>query len=226
MTRPARFFLLAITPALALGLAALGWQTAAANPLGWFLVIAGIAFGAGIAGVDVIRGQRYWESALSGPVTQQEYGDRSFWLIAASLGAACFLPPIEYLHFPGLLSRAGWLPALGLILVGGGASLFIWARHTIGRAWAGHLVVQAGQVLVLTGPYRFIRHPGYAGYSLIALGIAVGYGSVAGLLVCLGLVLPSVVHRIRVEEQLLLAHFGDGYCAYARGVRRLLPGIW
>lgn len=38
--------------------------------------------------------------------------------------------------------------------------------------------------------------------------------------------LPSVIYRLSVEEDLLAGHFGEEYRQYACGTSRLLPGIW
>ena len=77
-----------------------------------------------------------------------------------------------------------------------------------------------------SGPYGFIRHPAYAGYLLITLGLAIGYSSLIGLVAILVLLLPSVLYRMNVEEKLLHEHFGESYHRYANRIKRLLPGIW
>jgi len=225
MSRMTRFFLLGITPLLALVLAALGAATLATNPLGWFLLAAGIIFTGGMVIVYYIRRIRFWESSLDGDTAQQERGDRSFGLIALSLAAATFLPPIEYLFFP-LVPCPPWMSACGLGLVVPGAALFVWARRTLRRCYAGHLTVKTGQPLVQGGPYRRVRHPAYAGYLLMVLGTGLGYASLAGALAVLLLVLPALIYRMNVEERLLVEHFGDEYRRYADRTRRLIPGIW
>jgi len=83
-----------------------------------------------------------------------------------------------------------------------------------------------GQLLVQSGPYRFIRHPAYAGYLLMSLGLALGYSSLAGLAAMLFLLLPSIVYRIHVEDKMLAEHFGDEFKTYAARAARLIPGLW
>ena len=82
------------------------------------------------------------------------------------------------------------------------------------------------QRLVQDGPYRFIRHPAYAGYLWISLGLAVGYSSLAGLAAALFVLLPSVIYRIRVEDKLLSEHFGAQFEDYAERRKRLIPKVW
>ncbi len=84
---------------------------------------------------------------------------------------------------------------------------------------------ERGHTLVTTGPYRFVRHPGYVGAIL-----ACGCGGVA-LGSCWSLVplAPFAVlflRRTALEDRMLRADL-DGYAGYADRVRyRLLPGLW
>jgi protein-S-isoprenylcysteine O-methyltransferase Ste14 len=115
---------------------------------------------------------------------------------------------------------------VGSFLVFCGSVLFIWARRTLGEFYAGHVSVSESQQLIQRGPYHFIRHPAYAGYLIIALGIVVGYSSLVGILIIPTLLLPSVVYRLSVEDKLLADHFGEQFKKYADKTARLIPGIW
>jgi protein-S-isoprenylcysteine O-methyltransferase Ste14 len=83
-----------------------------------------------------------------------------------------------------------------------------------------------GQVVITTGPYAIIRHPGYlAGIIImIASGLALNsWIAAAMLMVC---ALPFLLHRVISEDCVLLAEL-PGYRDYAERVPwRLLPGIW
>ena len=118
------------------------------------------------------------------------------------------------------------MQALGMFLIVPGSVLFVWARRVLGHFYSGHVSVIEGQQLVQDGPYHFIRHPAYAGYLLIAMGLALGYSSLVGLVAILALLLPSLVYRINVEEKLLFEYFGEIYSRYRSRTKRLLPGIW
>ena len=113
---------------------------------------------------------------------------------------------------------------VGLVLLG--SILFIWARRTLGRHYSGHVSLKKEQELVQSGPYRIIRHPAYAGYLFMALGLALGFSSLSGLVSTLLILLPATVYRIRVEDRLLAEHFGAQFEEYARKKERLLPGVW
>jgi protein-S-isoprenylcysteine O-methyltransferase Ste14 len=140
--------------------------------------------------------------------------------------AAFYLPPIESLFFKAVLPRGLWMQITGLLLVFFGAVLFVWARRTLGEFYSGHVSVVEGQPLVQSGPYRFIRHPAYAGYLLIASGLAFGYSSLAGFIITPTLLLPSIIYRLSIEDRLLAEHFGESFKAYADKTARLIPGVW
>jgi protein-S-isoprenylcysteine O-methyltransferase Ste14 len=220
------FFLLVIAPALAILLALLGVVTLRTNPLGWFLLLVGVAYAAGVVIVYGIRRERFWESPLGGATTQEERSDRSYWLITAGMLATFYLPPVEYFYFEAVLPRTGWMKAIGAGLIILGTALFVWARRALQANYSGHVSVKSEQTLIQSGPYRFIRHPAYAGYLLMALGISLGYSSLAGLCAIPLLLVPGLVYRIRVEEKLLAAHFGEQFHQYSSRTARLIPGIW
>jgi protein-S-isoprenylcysteine O-methyltransferase Ste14 len=226
MSRIAIFFLLVITPMLAMLLALLGVETIPTNPLGWFLLLVGVGYAAGIIIAYFIRKERFWEARGAETTSHEEHGDKSFWLITVGMSAVFFLSPVEYLFFPVNLPQQTWLPILGMGLVGLGAAWLVWARRTLRTYYSGHISVQTGQILVQNGPYGFIRHPAYTGYLLMALGVSLGYASLVGLASVFVVLLPSIIYRIYVEEKMLAGHFGAAYHQYVRQTKRLIPGIW
>ena len=226
MSRPATIFLLIVAPGLAILLALLGLETLRSNLLGWFLFLTGIVYTAGIVIDAYVRKEEFWESKQRDENYQEERGDRSFWPIALGIMAAFFLSPIEYLYFAIIQIHTLWTEAISVGLVILGSILFVWARRTLGRHYSGHVSVKKEQKLVQSGPYRIIRHPAYAGYLFMALGLALGYSSLLGFVSTLLILLPAAVYRIRVEDRLLAEHFGTQFEEYVRKKKRLLPGIW
>ena len=226
MGRPAKFFLLVLAPALAVLLAWLGLKTLQTNLLGWFLMLTGLAYVFGMVIVFFVRREGFWDSQLGGKAVEEEHKDYSFWLIALAMAAVFYLSPLEYLYFSAILMRKAWMPIAGVALVALGTGLFIWARRTLGANYSGHVSVRSDQKLVQSGPYRFIRHPAYLGYLGMALGISLGYSSIAGVGAIVVLFLPSLVYRINVEERLLSKYFGESYRTYADTSKKIIPGIW
>ncbi|MDD5368766.1 MAG: isoprenylcysteine carboxylmethyltransferase family protein [Anaerolineaceae bacterium] len=226
MSRIAKFFLLLVAPILAMLLALLGVKTLPGNPLGWFLLLVSVVYIAGVAIVYAIRKERFWEPPLNEAPTHEERGDRSLWFTTLGMLAVFYLSPMEYIYLPTRLPRNAWMSFSGVGLVAVGVVLFVWARRALGKSYSGHVSVKTGQTLVKSGPYRFIRHPAYAGYLFMALGISLGYSSLAGLGSTFVLLLPSLIYRMKVEERFLTRHFGEAYRQYTGVVKRIIPGIW
>ena len=80
--------------------------------------------------------------------------------------------------------------------------------------------------MVEDGPYRWVRHPMYAGSAVAFLGVGLSLGIYAGLsLAFLGTLLAMLL-RIRVEERTVESALGQRCTTFARDRRRLIPGIW
>ncbi len=75
------------------------------------------------------------------------------------------------------------------------------------------------------GPYRYLRHPGYAGTLLSYLCMPLILDSAWAFIVT-GLLFIVTIARTALEDQTLQNEL-PGYRAYAERVKhRLLPGIW
>ena len=120
-----------------------------------------------------------------------------------------------------------WLQALGLFTIAAAYALAFWAM-LVNRFFSSVVRIQSerGQHVVTSGPYAFVRHPGYSAGILIlgASGVALGSWLAAAFLVAFSF--PFIFYRVINEDRLLHTRL-DGYADYARGVRwRLVPGIW
>ncbi len=82
-----------------------------------------------------------------------------------------------------------------------------------------------GHHVVTTGPYRFVRHPGYAGALWTYLAMPILFDSIWAFIPAVFL-LGVLVLRTSLEDRTLQAEL-PGYAEYAQRTRyRLLPGIW
>ncbi len=122
---------------------------------------------------------------------------------------------------PGIrvASAAAWG---GVVLVAVGLGFAVWARVHLGRLWSGHVTLKADHAIIRSGPYGWVRHPIYTGLLLAATGTTIVGGTPGGL-VGLGLLTCGVLLKIRQEEKLLGAHFGDAYRSYQTEVPALVP---
>ncbi|MCS0634744.1 isoprenylcysteine carboxylmethyltransferase family protein [Streptomyces sp. LP05-1] len=118
-------------------------------------------------------------------------------------------------------------PAVTALLVAvfaGGVALRLTAIWQLGRFYSHKVRTLSDHRIVRTGPYRFVRHPAYSGMILAHLGFTGLFLNPASAAVTLFLLVPAVMHRIRVEERTLMRL--DGYPAYAHGRKRLIPAVW
>lgn len=144
---------------------------------------------------------------------------------------------------------------LGFMLALGGAFLRIWAKGTLDKDAAGaaprfsasgapgaevsglgpapqaQRSVSAAQ-LTTWGPYRFLRHPMYAGTLIEGMGACVACFSIGHFLsfvllavLILGYFLLVYKEAILLEEEELALHYGSQWDRYARGVPALLPEV-
>lgn len=87
-----------------------------------------------------------------------------------------------------------------------------------------HPAPRAGGQLVAHGPYRWIRHPMYAAVLLLTAAAAVVAGSALAAS-CWATLLAVLLAKSTLEERWLSAHH-EGYAAYCRRTRRLVPGVF
>ncbi len=134
------------------------------------------------------------------------------------------------LVIPGLDHRFGWSrPSLGVVVAALALSLAGYLavlRVFLENRWAGRTIeTYAGQQVISTGPYAVVRHPMYAGTSLLYVATPLALGSWWAVLPALAFI-PVFVFRIRNEEEVLVRELA-GYADYRRKVRyRLVPLVW
>lgn len=127
-----------------------------------------------------------------------------------------------------VLPDVGWAAVsawqiLPVAMFAGGIALRVVAIRCLASQYTHHVVRREQHVLVVTGPYRFLRHPAYAGMLLANLGFVVFFlnpASVTAYVVLTGV----LVWRIRTEEKVLWSV--PGYPAFAAGRARLVSRVW
>jgi len=113
---------------------------------------------------------------------------------------------------------------IGLFLLVGGILLRAYATRTLGQSFTLDVTTRPDQVVIDSGPYRWIRHPAYAGSLLTVLGIllcATNWLTLA----CLAPVLVGYGYRIAIEESALAHDIGQPYREYVRRTKRLIPFV-
>jgi protein-S-isoprenylcysteine O-methyltransferase Ste14 len=146
-------------------------------------------------------------------------------LIAMTLGAA-IVAALGARSVAPTLRIAEPLRMAGVVVMWLGLALRVWAIAALGGAFRTTVEVEPGQTVVSTGPYRWIRHPSYAGLLLIVAGFGAALGNWLSLTACVVLPLPAIVWRIHVEEAELNLVLGEAYRMYESDRARLIPRLW
>ena len=153
--------------------------------------------------------------------------DRALMLVVGMLG------PLIVAIVAGLDHRFGWsrqladgIQVTAALLVAIGYGLGTWAMIE-NRFFSAVARIQEdrGQVVVTSGPYRFVRHPAYSGALVAGLGVPVMLNACWALIPSVGLV-AAVIFRTYKEDKMLVEGL-EGYADYAEKTRwRLFPGVW
>lgn len=143
------------------------------------------------------------------------------------------LLPLEWLLPPALIAlRIGefatdWpvLQIVGLAVGLAGAVLLVWACVFLERFLMHEAAIRADQCLIMSGPYRLVRHPVYTGYLAMQLGCGLAAQNI-GILLLWPVSLVGIVIQAASEERLLRARFGQAYDHYVAATGRFVLCFW
>jgi protein-S-isoprenylcysteine O-methyltransferase Ste14 len=189
--------------------------------------IAEMIWFAGMIGWSVIRhpfARRSRKTAVRRSLLDRKEGA----LLAITLLGMFFIPAAYALTgIPARFDRP-FEPAwawVGIAVLGAALWLFRRSHADLGRNFSATLKIREAHQLVTTGVYRFVRHPMYASFFLLALAqflllpnwlVDIAGLSGAGIL---------FAFRIEREEQMMIEQFGDVYRSYMTRTKRVIPWL-
>jgi protein-S-isoprenylcysteine O-methyltransferase Ste14 len=131
------------------------------RPLYWTNPVAGLTFWTTVAiwGAAELR----QSSRTRADATVQDQGSR--WAVRLSIAGAWLiaLRSATRLTSATIRTQSDLVFILALVVLWTGIGLRLWAFRTLGRYFTFTVMTSADQSVVSNGPYRIIRHPGYAG---------------------------------------------------------------
>lgn len=148
----------------------------------------------------------------------------SVWVIVGGMYLLILIAFLLSTNKVGLMAQ--WVPYVGNGVMALGIIMRFSAIRQLGRYFSSTVQTSPDQTVIHTGWYRRIRHPAYTGGWLIAVGLGLGLDTWVGTLIIGGGLLAIYNQRIRVEEQVLVQHFGSAYASYRQRTNRMFPGIW
>jgi len=194
-------------------------------PAGWlFVAVTVLAFGVSALVLARVNPVIYRARSRFQPGTKR--WDKA--LLAVILPAMVAILPVAALDAGRFHWSAVplWLVALAYLALLAGIAVTSWAQAVNPFFEPGvRIQSERHQRVIDSGPYGYVRHPGYAAALLLFFGMALALGSFWALLPA-ALAAAVLILRTAWEDRLLRAEL-TGYDDYARRVRqRLIPGIW
>jgi protein-S-isoprenylcysteine O-methyltransferase Ste14 len=119
-----------------------------------------------------------------------------------------------------------WLAILGIVIMIAASVISTWAM-AVNKFFEWTVRIQDGrqQYVCTSGPYKIMRHPGYAGLIISILVYPLILGSWWGFVLS-GILAIIIVIRTMLEDHTLQSEM-PGYREYARQVKyRLIPLVW
>ncbi|ARI78916.1 methyltransferase family protein [Halobacillus mangrovi] len=150
---------------------------------------------------------------------------KSFPIILVSVLSAVFVSLIMREWQVGIVFSKG-LWWFGVLLYASGVFLRYWGILHLKEQFTRDVSVREGDRLVSTGPYKVLRHPLYTGLFFIILGFCLGVGNVWTALICGTILVFALLHRIHIEEAMLIEAHGERYKQWCQSRYRLVPFVY
>ena len=145
----------------------------------------------------------------------------------ATVVALTLVPPLSWivaLRFDSFgASVVLWI---GITVMALGLILRHWSIIVLGKYFRTTIELEKGQKVVQEGPYKYLRHPSYAGIILFFIGYGLLSKNWLSLAIAVCLPTLSLVYRIQIEEVALAEGLGAEYTAYQKKTKKLVLGIW
>ncbi|MFZ2448067.1 MAG: isoprenylcysteine carboxylmethyltransferase family protein [Syntrophobacteraceae bacterium] len=134
------------------------------------------------------------------------------------------LTVLTALWFPSVWRAPNLAHFAGISIFVSGCCYRLWAVRALGQFYSHRVRTVAQHRIVDSGPYRFTRHPAYAGMIAANAGISLYFFNWVTVCIFLFMLVPAILLRIVIEERTL---FGiEGYSEFAKNRKRLFPAIW
>jgi protein-S-isoprenylcysteine O-methyltransferase len=114
----------------------------------------------------------------------------------------------------------------GFFLFLGGLILRWYSIGYLGRYFTVDVSISIEHKLIDSGPYRYIRHPTYAGALLAFVSLGFCFGNWLTIFFLTVPIIGAVLWRIRIEESALTEALGEDYRGYVARTKRLIPWVY
>jgi protein-S-isoprenylcysteine O-methyltransferase Ste14 len=151
------------------------------------------------------------------------YSLRLIWIvIAVSIGLGTWIS----MTFHRPIAAGTVLPYAGLVLIFTGVIFRLIIIRSLGRFFTVDVTIRPDHRLKKDGFYRFLRHPSYFASYLSFIGFGLSLNNWISLLLIGVSIFAAFAYRIKIEEQVLLDHFGTEYAHYQKTTKKLIPFLY
>jgi protein-S-isoprenylcysteine O-methyltransferase Ste14 len=176
------------------------------------------------SGIRVVYTRRYRQTGH-----KRELNTGIDALLSGLPALGMFILPLIYTFTPWLDFAdyhlplwAGWI---GVAILALGVWLLYRSHADLAQNWSPRLEILESHTLVTDGVFRYIRHPMYAAHLLWGIAqVFLLQNWIAGFSMLVTF-LPEYLYRPRVEERMMIEHFGDEYRQYMERTGRYLPKL-
>ncbi len=190
-----------------------------------FRPMAAIIFIIGI----MIGGYYRYQAEKSGERVSWDEEGAAIMILLRLSGLVGWLSIIIYLINPDWMKWSAmplpdWARWIGVVTGVASLPLLYWLFVSIGKNITQTVKTRQEHELVITGPYRWVRHPLYSVGTVLFISFAlIASNWFIGLATLMGLIMLMV--RLPIEERNLIARFGDEYRQYMKRTGRLVPRV-
>lgn len=216
-----QLFALLVAIALVLILPAFYYQVLIAPAV----IVAIVSYFSFFGGLTVWRILRYGSLVKRGKDAQLR-DSQGQWLSVMMLFGLIGVHYLAIYEFSRLGSeRQSLFFLIGVVAIAMAIILSQFALKSLGKFF-DRLAIKPDHQLITTGIYRYIRHPVYTSYILLFGGYCVLLEAWISLGITIILCSLWFSHRIHLEEEMLMTHFGRDYLHYRQKTKRLFPFIY
>ena len=147
----------------------------------------------------------------------------TFWIMTIVYIVVVTVAFIDFLYFSNSANHNYVLSGAGLALYVFGLMLRNWCIRVLGKYWSVHVEIRESHRLIIEGPYKYSRHPAYLAIAAEVLGICLFLNSYKAFFVAFLFFMPTIVHRIYLEEGEMVSKLGQEYLAYKERVPVFFP---
>lgn len=157
---------------------------------------------------------------------QEKESDRfSVILILLMSVISIVVPVVQWAYFENGDNFFGFLGWLGIFFILLGIWIRVWSIMQLGDFFTPTVQIKDDHHLVESGPYALVRHPSYLGAFLCITSGPLILNSVFGYVIACFSMGIAYYYRIKVEEERLLAYFGQAYENYRKKTKSIIPFI-